>query len=154
MTPLEAIAGTPNACQVLPNLVTGGQPGVAQFQAAKAAGATVILDIRDPREQRPFDEPAEIAAAGMTYVNIPVGHGPIDDATFDRIRDTLRNNANGSVVFHCASGSRVGGTLIPYLVLDLGMEDDAATQQAMRCGLRSADLMQAALDYVQRHRLA
>ena len=33
MTPFEAIRGVPNACQVLPTVVTGGQPTPEQLDA-------------------------------------------------------------------------------------------------------------------------
>ena len=39
-TPLEAVSGVANACQALPNIVTGGQPTAAQLEAAIAAFRT------------------------------------------------------------------------------------------------------------------
>ena len=33
MTPYDAIRGVPNACQALPNVVTGGQPDTSQLEA-------------------------------------------------------------------------------------------------------------------------
>ena len=53
---------------------------------------------------------------------------------------------------HCTSGNRVGGALLPYLMLDEGMEEEDAVGQAMRVGLRSAELMEWGLDYVRRNR--
>ena len=155
MTPnealLAAVAGIANACCPLPGLVTGGQPNEAQFRAARAAGAATVLDIRDPMEPRPFDEPALAAALGLKYVNISVTGGSLDDPTMDRVMAVLRDEASAPVFFHCGSGNRVGGALIPYFMRDHGMEEDDAVALAMRVGLRGADLMEWGLDYARRH---
>ena len=52
-------------------------------------------------------------------------------------------------LFHCASGNRVGGTMIPYLMLDRGMSEDDAVTEAMKMGTRSAELIESALAFVQ-----
>jgi protein tyrosine phosphatase (PTP) superfamily phosphohydrolase (DUF442 family) len=151
-TLLAAVAGIANACCPLPGLVTGGQPTDAQFRAARAAGAATVLDIRDPMEPRPFDEPALAASLGLRYVNISVTGHSLDDPTMERILAVLRDEAAAPVFFHCGSGNRVGGELIPYFMLDKGMAEDDAVALAMRVGLRGADLLQWGLDYASRHR--
>ena len=88
---------------------------------------------------------------GLEYVNIPVSSGSLSDATLDRILEVLRNAGDRRVFFHCGSGNRVGGALIPYLMLDKGLDEEAAVEAAMRVGLRSPELMQWGLDYTQRH---
>ena len=50
-----------------------------------------------------------------------------------------------------ATASLVGAAMLPFLILDQGMEQEDAVGQAMRVGLRSAELMEWALDYTQRH---
>jgi hypothetical protein len=42
--------------------------------------------------------------------------------------------------------------LIPHLILDHEMEEEDAIAQAMRVGLRSAELMEWGLDYARRNR--
>jgi protein tyrosine phosphatase (PTP) superfamily phosphohydrolase (DUF442 family) len=148
---LEAFAGIANACGPLPGLITGGQPTDAQVRAARAAGLTTILDIRDPMEPRPFDEPALAAALGLRYENIPVSGATLNDTTMERVLSVLRDATAGPVFFHCGSGNRVGGALIPYFMQDKGMEEDDAIALAMRVGLRGADLLQWGLDYAHRH---
>jgi len=151
---LEALQGIPNACCPAPGVVMGGQLTADQVRAAKAAGAVTLLDSRDPMEPRPLDEPAVAAEAGLRYVNIPITGGTLDDPTLERILVVLRDPASAPVVFHCASGNRVAGALIPYLMLDRGMDEEQAVALAMRAGLRGADLMQWGLDYAARHRPA
>ncbi len=152
MTAIDAIRGVTNACQALPTVVTGGQPAPHHLAALQAAGASVILDIRDPREPRGFDEPAEVARLGMRYVNIPVGPTPLTDELMATILDVLRANAGQTIFFHCASGNRVGGALLPHLILDQDMEEEDAIAIAGRVGLRSPELLQWGLGYSARHR--
>jgi protein tyrosine phosphatase (PTP) superfamily phosphohydrolase (DUF442 family) len=150
-SPVQALNGVPNACQLLPGVVTGGQPSAAHLAAFHAAGGRIVLDLRDPMEPRPVDEAATVASLGMEYVNVPIGPHSLTDATLDRVREVLREAGDGLVLVHCASGSRVGAALLPVLMLDHGLEQEDAVGQAMRVGLRSAELMEWGLDYTQRH---
>jgi protein tyrosine phosphatase (PTP) superfamily phosphohydrolase (DUF442 family) len=151
-TAFQALSGVPNACQILSNVITGGQPNAAQLRALRDAGGKIVLDVRDPMEPRLVDEPALVRELGMEYVNIPVRAGSLDDATLDRILTVLRDAGERTVFFHCGSGNRVGGALIPYFVLDYSMEEQDAVDQAMRVGLRSAEMMEWGLDYARRNR--
>lgn len=151
-TAFQAVSGVANACQILPNVVTGGQPTAEQLKALKAAGGDMVLDLRDPMEHRPVDEAALVRELGMEYVNIPVRAGSLDDATLEHILAVLRRAGDRTVFFHCGSGSRVGGALIPYFILDQGMEEEDAVGQAMRVGLRSAEYMEWGLEYARRNR--
>jgi protein tyrosine phosphatase (PTP) superfamily phosphohydrolase (DUF442 family) len=148
MTPFDAVAGITNACQATPTLITGGQPTAEQLQAFKAAGGAVVLDIRDPMEARPMNEPATASGLGLEYVNVPVVSGSLDAPAIDRILGVLRASKEKQVLFHCASANRVGGALVAYFMLDLGMDEEEATELAMRVGLRNAGYLQTALEYV------
>ena len=150
---LQALAGVPNASLPLPGLATAGQPSAAALTAFRDAGGQVVLDIRDPMEPRPFDEPALVRQLGMEYVNLSVRHGALDDRVMDQILEVVRDRgaANRPLLFHCASANRVAGALIPFFILDRGMEEEAAVETAMRLGLRGADLMEWGLDYARRN---
>ena len=151
---LNAAAGIPNACEPIPGIVTGGQPSAAQLAALKRAGCEVVLNIRQPMEPQPYRTPDAVVAAGLEYVNIPVSHGPLSDETFDKVRRTVRALAGKKkVLFHCGSGNRVGVTLLPFFILDQGMDEEEAVAQAMRIGMRHAGLMQEALEYVRRQQM-
>ena len=147
---LAALNGVLNASQPLPTLVTSGQPEPQHLQALKEAGAEAVLDIRDPMEPRSFDEPELVRSLGMDYVNVSVRHGALDDALMETVLGVVRRNARRPMLFHCASANRVGGALIPYLILDEGMTEEAAVTAAMQVGLRSADLLEWGLDYARR----
>lgn len=150
-TAFQAVSGVANACQILPNVVTGGQPTAEQLRALKEAGGGIVLDLRDPMEPRPVDEAALVRELGMEYINVPVRAGSLDDATLDHILAALRGAGDRTVFFHCGSGSRVGGALIPYFIIDQGLEEQDAVDQAMRVGLRSAEYMEWGLDYARRN---
>ncbi|MCL4864405.1 MAG: hypothetical protein KJZ47_00840 [Gemmatimonadales bacterium] len=149
-TVLEALGRTPNATQALPHLVTGGQPGEEEFRALREAGVEVILDIRDPMEPRPFDEAQLAGDLGMRYYNVPVVAGRLDDGIMAAVLEILRKEKDVPTLFHCASGNRVGGALIPYLIQDAGMTEDDAIAMAMRVGMRSSELLEWGIDYARR----
>ena len=149
-TPFDAIRGVPYACQPLPNLVTGGQPEKRHLEAIARAGATVILDLRAPFEPRGFDEPATVRSLGMAYVNVPVGAGPLDDAPLEQILAVFRSHPGTTVFCHCASGNRVGGALIPYLMLDQQFTEEDAIATAKRVGLSSPELLAWGIEYARR----
>lgn len=150
-TPIHAIAGVTNANQATPTVLTGGQPNAHHFRALKAAGVEVVLDIRDPMEPRGFDEQALLAELGLDYTNIVVTDAHLNDTTLDAITDVMRKNEGRSTLVHCASGNRVGGALIPWLILDQGMTEEEATMAAMRMGLRGAHLLEWGLEYARKN---
>jgi protein tyrosine phosphatase (PTP) superfamily phosphohydrolase (DUF442 family) len=149
-TALQALGRVPNACQILPNVVTGGQPSTADLEAFRESGGGIVLDLRDPMEPRPLDEPATTQRLGLEYVVVPVTAGTMTDATLERIHQVLRQAGNRPLFVHCGSGSRVGGALLPHLMLEHGLTEEDATGQAMRIGLRSADLLEWGLEYARR----
>jgi protein tyrosine phosphatase (PTP) superfamily phosphohydrolase (DUF442 family) len=150
-TPIEALRGVPNANQASPTVVTGGQPSAAHFRALKDAGVEVVLDIRDPMEPRGFDEPALMDELGFEYKVITVTDAHLTDQTLASITDVMRQSDGRQTLVHCASGNRVGGALIPWLILDQGMTEDEATMAAMRMGLRGAHLLEWGMEYARRN---
>ncbi len=146
---LAAVAGLPNASEPIPGWVTGGQPTAAHVAALRDAGCEVILDSRDPMEPRPFDEPRAVRAAGMEYVSIPIVHGAATVDTMKQMHEAVRKLAGRKALLHCSSGNRTAAALIPYLILDKRMKEEAAVDVAMKMGLRSAELMELALQYVR-----
>lgn len=152
MTPFESIRGVPNACQLLPTVVTGGQPTPEHLDALAKSGNAVVIDMREAMEPRGFDEPALVRELGMEYKLVPVGPHTMSDTTLGNLRTALAEAGDRPVFIHCGSGNRVGGALIPVLMLDQGMEEEDAIDTAMRVGLRSAELMEWGLGYTRRQR--
>lgn len=145
---LSAFSGLTNAAEPVAGWVTGGQPTEKQLRDFKAAGGEVVLDNRDPMEPRGFDEPAVVRAAGLEYELLPIVHGAVTVDTMKRMHDTLRKLAGKKALLHCSSGNRTAAALIPYLMKEEGMEEEEAVDVATRGGLRNAELMEIALQYV------
>ncbi|HEY4319966.1 MAG TPA: sulfur transferase domain-containing protein [Gemmatimonadales bacterium] len=151
MSLLDAAAGILNASQPLPWLLVSGQPTAEQFAAVQNAGVATVIDIREAMEHRDFDEPERVRELGMSYQNAPVVSGALDDATMERVLVALRAAAGRPTLMHCNSANRTGGPLMAYLMLDEGLSADAATDQAMRTGLRSVELLEWATDFARRN---
>jgi len=147
---LSAFAGLPNAAEPVPGWITGGQPSEQQIKAFKAAGGQVVLDNRDPMEPRPFDEPATVRATGLEYISLPIVHGAVTTDTMKQMHQALKKLEGRRALLHCSSGNRTAAALIPYLIKEEGMEEEEAVDVAMRSGLRSAELMELALEYARR----
>lgn len=152
-TTFQALERVPNACQILPNVVTGGQPSTGDLEAFRESGGGIVVDLRDPMEPRPLDESAAAQRLGLEYIVVPVTAGTMTDTTLERIHQILRDAGDRPVFVHCGSGSRVGGALLPHLILEHGLTEEDAIAQAMRIGLRSADLLEWGLDYARRKTL-
>jgi protein tyrosine phosphatase (PTP) superfamily phosphohydrolase (DUF442 family) len=144
---LSAVAGLPNAAEPVTGWITGGQPTEQQLKAFKSAGGEVVVDNRDPMEPRPFDEPAVARSLGLEYVNIPLVHGAVTKETMGQIHAKLKKLEGRKTLLHCASGNRTSAALIPYLMIDKKMDQEEAVDTAMRGGLRSAELMELAIEY-------
>lgn len=151
-SPLSSLAVTlPYGACPLDDLATAGQLSAAQLAEAARAGVRTVLDLRPPSEPRGYDEAAAVRAAGLEYVVIPITPATLDDAAFDRVMSVVRDPARRPLLVHCATANRVGGLLLPYLMIDEKMPQAAALAQAQEIGLRSAEYARMAIDYARRH---
>ena len=138
-----------NTGQPLEYLATAGQPEEVHLKRLAEAGYRTVVDLRTPGETpRPDEWGKVVRRAGMEYVNIPVGHKDIDNVTFDRFRELIRDGGRRPVLVHCSSANRVGALLIPYLILEEDMAPEMAREIAAEVGLRSNRLERAAFRYV------
>lgn len=144
-----AVTDLTNASEPVPGWVTGGQPTPEHLQALRKAGCEVVVDNRDAMEPRPFDEPGAVKQLGMEYHNLPVVHGAVNGTTMAKMHALLRKLAGRRALLHCSSGNRTAAAMIPYFMIDQGMNEEDAVDTAMRMGLRSAELVQIALEYVR-----
>ena len=102
----------PNARQVAPGLLTGGQPTEEHLRSAAAAGYKTVISLRPGSEMAGIDESGLVDSLGMDFVSIPIGGAA--DLTEDNARRLDRALAHakpGPVMIHCASGNRVGALL-------------------------------------------
>jgi protein-tyrosine phosphatase len=67
-----------------------------------------------------------------------------------QMHEALKKLEGKKALLHCSSGNRTAAALIPYFMLEQGLEEEAAVEKAMQMGLRSAELMELALEYARR----
>jgi uncharacterized protein (TIGR01244 family) len=146
----ESAPGLDNLGHPLEGIATAGQPEEEHLKRLAEAGYKTIVDLRTPEEDRGLDEPEAARQAGMEYVNIPVGHEDVEDETFERFRELMKDPERRPVLVHCSSANRVGALLIPYFVLDEEKSTEEAVKIASEVGLKSDELKQAALRYAER----
>ena len=128
----------PQARQPRPTLVTGGQPAPDAWDALRREGITTVINLRPTSEQEGRDERAEVDAAGLRYVHIPVaGAADITATNADALASALRE-ADGPVLVHCASGNRVGA-LLALGAARAGMPVEEAIAHGRSAGLGSAE---------------
>lgn len=149
---LEIVPGLANAACPVPEVLTGGQPTEEHLKTFVEHGYRTVLDLRAPDEARPYDEPEAVRRLGLEYVSLPVTPDTLADDTFARFRSLMRDQGKRPIVVHCASGNRVGALLIPYFILDEGRTPEQALEAAAEVGLRSRELAEMAMDYVERNR--
>jgi len=129
-TPLLPIR---NARVPLQGVLSGGQPTPEQIAAAAKGGFATVISLRtDPESGHEWEREA-VEAAGMQFVQIPIAGA--DGLTRDnvaRIDEALTAAMKeGPVLFHCASGNRIGAAL----ALRAGWVQEASTDDAMKLGL-------------------
>lgn len=122
-----------------PGLFTGGQPDPAAWPALAARGVRTVINLRPPSELDGRDEAAEVAAAGLRYVELPVaGAADLTPAHADALWAALQQ-AEGAVLVHCASGNRAGALLALAMHRQGGMTPEQALAFGREAGLTSLE---------------
>lgn len=117
--------------QPLPGLYTAGQPAARDWAAIKARGVRTVVNLRVPGEIKGRDEAAEVRAAGLRYIEIPVGGAEgINPANARALHEALALAHGGGVLVHCASGNRAGA----LLALEQRDFDGVAAPRALEIG--------------------
>ena len=135
-----AVATTSGIALLRPRdgLVVAGQPATGDWAALAASGIRTVINLRPQAELQGRDERAEVAAAGMRYVELPVS-GPADITQENaEALSKLLAQADGPVLVHCASGNRVGG-LLAVAMAQSGMPVSAALDFGRSAGMKSIE---------------
>ena len=125
--------------QPRPGLYTGGQPTPGDWAALKARGVTMVVNLRPDAEMAVRNEAAEVAAAGMAYIGIPVAGADAVNADNARRLWTLLKASDAPVFVHCASGNRAGALLAIGAAHSGGMTLEAALEFGRAAGLTSLE---------------
>ncbi len=124
-----------------------GQPAEGDLRLFADRGVKTVINLRTPEEMETlgFDEKAAAEAAGMTYVNKPLGRGHnLSDADLKEIAGILAGASEGRVLLHCASSNRVGHVWSLFRAMEHGADADQAIEDGESAGMRSAALQDAA----------
>ena len=118
------------------SMLASPQITVADVAKAKAQGVTLIVNNRPEGESDDQTPGAEIAAAaraaGIDYLEIPVGHSGFSHPQVAKLAEALERN-EGTVLGYCRSGTR--STLLWALArASMGDDPEALTAAAAEAG--------------------
>jgi uncharacterized protein (TIGR01244 family) len=123
-----------------------GQPSKEDITTFAHLDVKTIVNIRTEQEMNAldFDEQATAQAAGINYINIPMGREMVSVQNLNKIFDQLDK---GQVLLHCASSNRVGGVWGMYQLKRGGLTTEQAIEAGKSAGMRAeafANAIQAA----------
>jgi uncharacterized protein (TIGR01244 family) len=118
------------------NVLVSPQLALADVAAAAASGVAMIINNRPDGEEPDAPQSADIAAAaaaaGLNYVEIPVGHAGFSEPQVDAMIAALEQ-AEGPILAYCRSGTR--STFLWALAqAKQGEDPDAIARAAMQAG--------------------
>jgi uncharacterized protein (TIGR01244 family) len=125
----------PQLRQPRDQLMTGGQPEPGAWPVLAKAGVTTVVNLRPADEMPGRDEAAEVRAAGLTYVNLPIGGADtLGRKEVGALWQALES-APGPVLVHCGSGNRCGALLALAEAWHRGGTPEEALAFGRRSGL-------------------
>jgi protein tyrosine phosphatase (PTP) superfamily phosphohydrolase (DUF442 family) len=146
--------GITNFTKVDAVVACGGATETSALAGLKADGFKTIINLRQPTEPGANIEQnaAQAKELGLKYVNIPVNGQSPDPKTMDQFLATIGDKSNQPAYIHCGSANRVGAYWLVKRVLQDGWAVAKATEEAKLIGLRSPELEQFALKYIEEHK--
>jgi ubiquinone/menaquinone biosynthesis C-methylase UbiE/protein tyrosine phosphatase (PTP) superfamily phosphohydrolase (DUF442 family) len=130
-------------------LYFAGQFSADDIDVLKQREISRVISLRTA-DEIDWDEKMALENAGIEFIEIPFSDAEsLTDNVFDRVREELRDQSK-TTLFHCGSANRVGGTWLPYRVLDQGVELETALAEAKEIGLKTPLVRKKALAYIQR----
>lgn len=118
---------------------SAGQPAQQDWQVFAASGITTVVNMRGPDELAGRDERAEVTAAGMKYLELPIADGSAINADNAARLQQLLQDADGPVLLHCGSANRAGGLLALMAALNEGQAHAAALEFGRKAGMKSTE---------------
>jgi uncharacterized protein (TIGR01244 family) len=159
--PAGQSADLPNYFELTPLMGIGGQPTDAGFRQLAEKGYKAVINLRmaGERVSRESEQVIDLAAEersvsdlGMKYFGAPVSGRDLraeQAANFLKITEGLQAE---KVFVHCAVGGRAAAFVLLKRVLQDGIAQDAAEEEAAKAGLRSEPLLKFARDYISSRR--
>lgn len=154
---LSADKLTQVGCGSIPHLKSvdgvflSGQPFADDLRLAQQGGIKTVVSLRFP-EELDWQEAKVAERLGLAFHNVPFKKPEtLTDEVFDQTRVLLNDPSQRPLLLHCSSANRVGAVWLAHRVLDVGLSMSKAEDEAARVGLKSADYLQKAKDYIARN---
>jgi tyrosine-protein phosphatase SIW14 len=136
----SATLAIPNFHQVNDHVYRGGQPETEAWPALAEMGVKTVIDLRREDEHSTAEEARAVAAAGLTYVNIPM-KGVVSPSDEQIAKALALLNSQGPVFVHCKRGADRTGTVIAcYRISHDGWHSDQAMKEAKSYGMGFAQV--------------
>jgi len=128
--------GVPNFHQINDHVYRGAQPKGEGWNSLAKLGIKTVVDLRQENEHSTTDEQHAVEAAGMHYLNVPLGGlSAPPDQKIAKLLDLL-TNSHDPVFVHCRRGADRTGTVIAcYRVAHDGWSNRKALDEAKADGM-------------------
>ena len=139
LAPLVAASGVV-LHQPRAGLYSAGQPASGDWAGIAKLGVGTVINLRPEGEMAGRDEAAEVQAAGLRYIEIPVADADaITPGNARKLHEAIGSAKGAPVLVHCASANRAGGLLALAMVTEHGMDHKAALAFGRKAGMKSTE---------------
>jgi uncharacterized protein (TIGR01244 family) len=136
----NSLKSLPNMSYHAPNMVASGGIDADDIEMLKRAGIRVVIDLRDDEETPDFDEAAAVAAAGMSYRNLPIdGAAGLTPEHAEQLDRMIADAGAQPVLIHCGSSGRVGALMALRAAMLQGQTVEAAIETGKSWGLKGLE---------------
>jgi protein tyrosine/serine phosphatase len=107
------VAGIPNAGRINAHLYRGAQPALSSFAELKKLGVSTVVNLRREHTERVAAERQQAEAAGLRFLNIPVGgfSAPSNQQVIEFL-SIFRDHPEETVFVHCQYGEDRTGVFV------------------------------------------
>jgi uncharacterized protein (TIGR01244 family) len=144
------VGDTPNAAAHRNNRVYfGAQPAEADFAIYAKLGVRTVINLRPAAEMATlgFDEQKAVEAAGLTYLNFPMGHEIPSGADLQKMFTALDGQKDAPLLLHCASSNRVGTVWALYRMDRDKISVDQAEAEGRAAGMKAEAFVKAVREH-------
>lgn len=133
----KALEHLPNARFPAVHRVVSGGLIARDMPLLTQGGVRDVINLRQSGETPDFDEAAAMAAAGITYHNLPIGGAAdLTRANVEKFDQLLHAAGDQTTLVHCASGNRVGAMIALRAGWIEGKDISEAMAEGERWGLK------------------
>lgn len=128
------------ARSVTAGITVADQPTAEELSGLPAEGYVGVVNLRhDGEPEQPLstaEEARQVKAAGLEYLNVPVGAPPLDEPGVAAVCDFLDRHAQGKVLVHCRKGGRAAALVLIHQAQAQRWPADEALDRGEAMGLK------------------